>query len=304
METNKEINETIIKKPLTPEGREYFIYRITNLLNNKIYIGQTVNPDSRWYGHKWAAKQPDDNKQAITRSIRKHGKDNFVFEIIARPLEQTQKAINDLETLLIAQENACDMKIGYNILPGGGGMIQTPEIRRKRTASRLKYFETHDSPMKGKNLPKEWCDNISKASMGKPGTNLGKTFEPEHSLKISQAQIGKENLKGRKFTPEIEKEICRLYTDGELSIGDIAILYECVKSLIRSILIRNNIERRVYGGGTKVANTLRRQFTEEQELEICEMFKSSRYSISSIALKFEKGKTTIRDVLVRNGLLK
>jgi predicted GIY-YIG superfamily endonuclease len=34
----------------------YYLYRITNILNNKIYIGQTVNYKSRWGAHKSKAK--------------------------------------------------------------------------------------------------------------------------------------------------------------------------------------------------------------------------------------------------------
>lgn len=58
------------------------IYKITNLVNNKIYIGQTLqkNPKMRWYGHLSDAKRG--KKSHLYDSIRKYGKESFVWEII------------------------------------------------------------------------------------------------------------------------------------------------------------------------------------------------------------------------------
>lgn len=59
-----------------------FVYKITNLINNKSYIGQTiVNPESRWTRHKNdAIKNKLDTHFA--RAIRKYGVENFKLEII------------------------------------------------------------------------------------------------------------------------------------------------------------------------------------------------------------------------------
>lgn len=58
------------------------IYKITNLTNNKIYIGQTVqkNPKMRWYGHLADARRG--RKSHLYDSIRKYGQESFVWEII------------------------------------------------------------------------------------------------------------------------------------------------------------------------------------------------------------------------------
>lgn len=59
------------------------IYRITNKINGKSYIGQSVNIKNRWYVHK-ATK--DD--YPIHRAIRKYGKNNFSWEILEECSEQ------------------------------------------------------------------------------------------------------------------------------------------------------------------------------------------------------------------------
>jgi group I intron endonuclease len=60
----------------------YYIYKITNLVNNKIYIGQTNNPKRRWIQHKSFAKY-NPNHQLISRAINKYGFQSFNFDIIA-----------------------------------------------------------------------------------------------------------------------------------------------------------------------------------------------------------------------------
>ena len=59
------------------------IYKITNKLNNKCYIGQSNNPMERWKQHKYRAKnEVDKGKSAIHDALREIGEENFLFEII------------------------------------------------------------------------------------------------------------------------------------------------------------------------------------------------------------------------------
>ena len=59
------------------------IYKITNKLNNKCYIGQSNNPMERWKKHKWLAIQAKDKgESAIHDALREVGIENFSFEII------------------------------------------------------------------------------------------------------------------------------------------------------------------------------------------------------------------------------
>ena len=53
-----------------------YIYKRTNLINNKVYIGQTINnPEIRW-------KAEDTSQQAIGVAVRTYGSENFLNEII------------------------------------------------------------------------------------------------------------------------------------------------------------------------------------------------------------------------------
>lgn len=85
------------------------IYKITNKVNNKSYIGQSVNIINRWYVHK-AVK--DD--YPIHRAIQKYGKDNFSWEILE---ECAESQLSEREIYYIAKYNTfmyAENSNGYN----------------------------------------------------------------------------------------------------------------------------------------------------------------------------------------------
>ena len=60
------------------------IYKITNLINNKAYIGQSINIESRWRHHKADSKNKlsENYEKILYRAFRKYGIENFSFEVI------------------------------------------------------------------------------------------------------------------------------------------------------------------------------------------------------------------------------
>lgn len=99
---------------------EKYIYKVTNLINNKIYIGQTVNWKERFTQHKKLGYGNEENK-ILYKAITKYGIENFQFEVIEGPI----KNYNEREKYWIAyyhsyiyDEQYGDTK-GYNMTPGG-----------------------------------------------------------------------------------------------------------------------------------------------------------------------------------------
>ena len=88
------------------------IYKITNLINNKSYIGQSIDIYTRWHQHKYADCKPS----TIHKAIRKYGLKNFSFEII----EQCKKEeLNEREIFWITYYDTYNQ--GYNLTIGGKG---------------------------------------------------------------------------------------------------------------------------------------------------------------------------------------
>lgn len=111
------------------------IYYIKNKLNNKYYIGQSINMYKRLLFH--INKSKDANYQHIHRAINKDGIENFEFAIIVYIIFDDQNEIkNKLDFLekFYIKKYKCFGKDGYNATVGGDkgvlGLIQTPEVRQ------------------------------------------------------------------------------------------------------------------------------------------------------------------------------
>ena len=100
--------------------KTYYIYKYTNLINNKIYVGQCFEIEQRKRAHKSAALKNSEACPLFYRAIRKYGYENFVFEVI-ETIYTDQKGIDDREIFWIKELNARNNDIGYNISIGGGG---------------------------------------------------------------------------------------------------------------------------------------------------------------------------------------
>ena len=103
-----------------------YIYKITNQINNKCYIGKTmkINPLERWKEHQRDMKKEDEQHRAIYRALNKYGIDNFIFEIIE---ETTAELLNKKERYYIQYFDS--FHNGYNETLGGDGTtyLELPE---------------------------------------------------------------------------------------------------------------------------------------------------------------------------------
>ena len=90
------------------------IYKITNLINNKVYIGQSVDIKRRWHAHR---NPRFDNKNPLYSDIRSFNIVNFSFEIIE---ECDFSLLDEKEIYWIKYYNSI-FPNGYNLTSGGSG---------------------------------------------------------------------------------------------------------------------------------------------------------------------------------------
>lgn len=87
-----------------------WIYKITNIQNNKVYIGQTIRPiKDRFHRHLNDAMNNVLDTH-FARAIRKYGADNFIIEVIDEAINQME--LNEKEQYWIRYYNAIEN--GYN----------------------------------------------------------------------------------------------------------------------------------------------------------------------------------------------
>ena len=109
------------------------IYCFTNNINGKKYIGQSISKgNARYNNHKSSYKNPDDceYESPLHRAFRKHGFENFTYEILAQDIESID-LLNQLEIQYIQQYN-CQIPNGYNIEPGGKNCAKPKTIEHRK----------------------------------------------------------------------------------------------------------------------------------------------------------------------------
>jgi hypothetical protein len=102
----------LLKKNFRKINKKYmFVYRTTNMLNGKFYIGQHSTNDLK-DGYKGSGL-------LISKALKKYGEENFKFEIIE--FSESREYLDLLEKKLIKDEEVLNNEIGYNIHQGGLG---------------------------------------------------------------------------------------------------------------------------------------------------------------------------------------
>lgn len=145
-----------------------YIYVITNLINSKIYVGQSVNPIQRFYNHIHDSRA----NSLIYNAIKKYGKENFSFEIILCCFDI--ETIDKLEQTYISLYNSNNRNFGYNIESGGSlTKNKTIETRQKISAAKKGVKRTPEQIIKmsqyltGIPKSKDHIEKVKKANTGK-----------------------------------------------------------------------------------------------------------------------------------------
>jgi len=155
------------------------IYKITNNINNKIYIGQTIR-SFLWRYNEYKSdffNKSKSNNIYLYNSFVKYGFDNFKFEIIdtANSIDE----LNEKEIKYIKQYKTTDRNFGYNLHDGGRNSLLSEETKKKMSDIR-----------KGKPRPNGWVEKaIAPAGSeeakkyGRPKTDEERKYLSENSPK-------------------------------------------------------------------------------------------------------------------------
>ena len=155
------------------------IYKITNLINNKVYIGKSeVSIEERW-----KAEIAGFTNGHFINAMKKYGLKNFKFEVLI----ETNDNLNEVEIQFIKEYKSYDPQFGYNKTFGGEGVIPTEETRKKMSENWTK----RDPWNKGKkNLYSHSKETRDKMSECRKNKSTG-PFSKERKRNISKSLMGK-----------------------------------------------------------------------------------------------------------------
>jgi len=132
------------------------IYKITDTINNKVYIGQSINIKNRISYHKTKLKYNKHHNDYLQRAYNKY-RDGFKFDI----LETCEKqSLDELEIYYIKLYKSTNRKYGYNFDSGGNTNKDVSEETRNKMRGK-------NNPMYGKKQSKDVKNKIKLSNRGK-----------------------------------------------------------------------------------------------------------------------------------------
>ena len=156
----------------------YLIYKISNLVNGKFYIGQhkTDNLEDNYWGSGFC----------IRNAIKKYGIENFVFEVLIDL--KNEEEMNLLEELVVNEEFIKRDDV-YNLKTGGSRGKYSFESRMKSSMS----HKGQKAWNKGIKMSEEFVQKNRMSHIGQKAWNKGKTniYSAETKKKMSKNRIGK-----------------------------------------------------------------------------------------------------------------
>ena len=173
------------------------VYKHTNKLNGKVYIGITGQDVERRWRHNGSGYR---KCLLFYRAIEKHGWDNFQHDILYDGLTKEEAEI--LEQKLIEEYKSNDPSAGYNIANGGNANSVSEETKKKISETLKRNYIKENHHNYGKKFSDEFRKKLSDAHKGK----ISKEEHPNYGNKMSYEQRNKisKTLKEKNIAPSKE----------------------------------------------------------------------------------------------------
>lgn len=211
------------------------IYMITNIVNDKKYIGQSRDIRCRWRGHKSDLKRGLHENIILQNSWNKYGEENFKFSIIeeCKLEELDKKEIN----YIITYNTMCDKRMGFNIESGGFhdkviSEFSKDNMRKGHPARAVLQLD------KQGNIIRDWETGARgiERDLKINSTNIYRCCD--NKLKESHGFIwqykdtfNKETFDSKNFiSTEVKRSVCQISLDGKL-----VKTWSCIRDAVREL---------------------------------------------------------------------
>lgn len=282
--------------------KNYGIYSITNLINGKKYIGQTmVDFKQRWDSHKRELKGNRHANEKLQRAWNKYGEYEFEFKV--EHLCDELDNLNRLEVYYIYKYNS--FEDGYNLTIGGDGVTGCNEDERKKNIeARRKRL------LNKKGFSIKQIEN-AKVLFSKMDTNLGsgkadkyvsdKTGLPLKMLQnirlgITYGDIRQdlnEVIREKFLKLEFTEKIIKMFVEEELTLEEISEKINLSLGVIKYRLMKNNISYSKVNKDRK---------SKKDEEKVMALYNSGERVLKNFTEKLHIGDKKVHRILADNGV--
>ena len=176
------------------------VYKITNLVNGKVYIGASKDIERRWWEHKKRVNSP------IHSDLETYGLDNFKFEVL---LECPEDMLAQWERDMICLYDADDPEKGYNSPKDRSYNLKLYEALKGRPHA--SFSEETKRKMSEAKKGRKIAPHSEEAKRKMSESHKGHKFSEEHKRKISEANRGRHNIPCSEEARRKISEARRLY---------------------------------------------------------------------------------------------
>ncbi len=170
-----------------------YIYKITNSVNGKYYLGSTTNLEQREYDHWHRLKRNDHDNPYLQASWNKYGAESFSFTVFSKHAVETREELYKIEQDLLVANVGTDLCYNLSREAIGPPVRFGPEhhlYQKKQSPEHIEKRRLQQLCKPTWNKGKE-CPQISASCIGRVANNLGKPMSDAAKQKLSQAKMGK-----------------------------------------------------------------------------------------------------------------
>lgn len=204
------------------------IYKITNSVNGKIYIGKTSKPIEKRLQTHFRNAVTCKRRSRLYSAIRKYGCDKFSIEVIHTLTKDEESKVDYYERYYIKLFNSKNHLVGYNMTDGGdGGKNEASMLTSSLLRSGKTYAEIYGSVEKAKMVADKMSQGLSlywkgkdriipesaKRKMSETKRRLFQEKTEEEKIKVRQRmQEIRVSRKGCKHTEETKNKLSKIQT--------------------------------------------------------------------------------------------
>jgi group I intron endonuclease len=177
------------------------IYQLKNLVDGKVYIGQTTKRLRDRF-----VRYLDRSNPFLKRAVLKHGANNFELSVLQRC--RTVERLNIREQYWIRRFKSDDALFGYNLQPGGDNKRMHESTRKILSFACSGWYHTPEAKAR-----------IAAAGIGKQSA-LGHHHTEDAKRRIGEASRGNKHSRGRKHSPESRQKMSEAQKGRIITWGD------------------------------------------------------------------------------------